>query len=160
MTIKYTQITSAPVVVSTELNTQIIASTTAGTTLGTTEFLNNDASTGRLLLANFEVFLNTQASARTGTPQVSLAIVPAIDSSIYPDVGALRLVTPYIARTVAGAVVTWLLDLVTTARILTVTGVVLPNAKFKLGLVNETTQSLASTGNTIKMSTPYSYADE
>lgn len=159
MTLKYTAISSSPIVVSTELNTQVITTTSAGPVLSTTEFLNNDASTGRLLLVNFEVFLNAQTT-RTGSPQVSLIIVPAVDASIYPDIGNLRLATPYIAKTLAGVSVVWLLDPVTNSRILTVTGVVLPNAKFKLGLINETTQSFASTGNTIKMSTTYSYADE
>lgn len=158
MTLKYTAQAAPAVVVTTELNSLAVAvASTVGAGLGTAEFNNADNSTGRLLLADFEVTINTQL-ARTGTPSLSLVIVPTIDTA-YGAVSTLYLANSYIARTIQGLPVTWTLDLATTGRILTVAGVILPNAKFKLGLLNTTTQPLASSGNQIKMSGWYSYAD-
>jgi hypothetical protein len=153
MTLKYTAQAAPSVVVSTELNS--LPNITAA--LGSTVFDNSDNSTGRFLLADFEVTINTQTT-RTGTPTLSLVIVPTIDTA-YGDVSTQFLANSYVAKTLLGAAVTWSLDAASTARIMTMTGVVLPNAKFKLGLLNNTTQTLASNGNQIKMSGWYSYAD-
>lgn len=159
MTLKYTAISTSAIIVSTDLNSLAVASTSVGGVLGSTAYDNSVETTGRFLLANFEVFINTQGVARTGSPQVSLIIVPAVAGN-YPDTSqALRLAQFYIAKTAAGAAATWLLDLGTSSRLLTVANIVLPNSAFKVGLINETTQALAGSGNLIRMSDWFSYAD-
>jgi hypothetical protein len=148
----YTERTTGAVIVSTELNA--LADDAAAVQSSP---LSNDASSERALLADFLVVLALQGGARAADAQVSLLIVPEVNS-VYGDTATLKTAQKYIARQADGTAATWTLDAATTARNLTVSRVQLPNANYKVGLLNESGQALAATLNTIWMSGSYSPA--
>lgn len=159
MTLKFTERDTGTTVVTTELNS--LADDTAALI---STALSNDASTERDLFADFSISLAVQGSARDASAQVSLMIVPEI-ASAYGDVSGadvtanLKLTANYIARAADGTAATFDLDAAVTARVITVAGIQIPNANYKVGLLNETGQALAATGNTITKSGNYSSAD-
>jgi hypothetical protein len=120
--------------------------------------LSNDASSERALLANFVVTIAEQGGARAGSPcRVGLLIVPEVNS-VYGDVATLVTAGNYIAHYADGTECYLDLDAAVTARALTLSGVQLPNSNFKVGLVNESGQALAASGNSVWMSGTYSSA--
>lgn len=150
MALKYTERTTGVSIVTTELNS--LADDTAA--LITTP-LSNDASTERELFADFIVAIAEQGSARDAAGTVSLLIVPEVNST-YGDTATLATAGNYVARTADGSAVELVLDAAVTARTMTFANVRLPNANYKVGLLNETGQALAATGNSIFMSGAYS----
>ena len=149
MTLKFTERTTGATVVSTELNA--LADDTAA--LISTP-LSNDASDERNLLADFIITLAVQASARSSA-YISLVIVPEVNST-YGDTATLLTAGNYIARYADGTQCKLALDAAVTARTLTLSGVQIPNANYKVGLLNETGYALAATSNTIWKSGNYS----
>ena len=150
MAIKYTERTTGVSIVTTELNA--LADDTAA--LITTP-LSNDASTEREVYADFIVTLAEQGAARDAGGDVSLLIVPEVNST-YGDTSTLATAGNYIAKTADGSDARIELDAAVTARTMTFSHVRLPNANYKVGLLNETGQALAATGNSIFMSGAYS----
>lgn len=150
--LSFTERTTGANIVTTELNA--LADDTAALI---STALSNDASTERDLLADFLITLPLQGGARDASAQVSLLIVAEVNST-YGDTATLRTASNHIARYADGTAVTLTLDAATTARTMTVFGVQIPNANYKVGLLNETAQALAATGNTIFKSGNYTTA--
>lgn len=150
--VRYTEATTLTSKVTTELNS--LADDASA--LISTE-LSNDASTERESYANFAVSIAAQGAARDAAGSVSLLIVPAGLNDEYTDaIAAVAIAQNYYARDRDGNAVTWVLDAATTTRDVSWAGVRLPNANYKIGLVNETGQALAASGNIIYMSGTYS----
>lgn len=151
--VRFTEATTLAPIVTTELNS--LADNAAAVD---SDILSNDASTERNTLANFCVVIATQGGARDASAQVSLLIVPeGYSASAYTDaVAALKNANDYIAKRADGSAVTWTLDAATTARELTAAGVQIPNCNYKVGLLNESGQALAASGNIIYKSGDYS----
>jgi hypothetical protein len=143
MTAKYVERTTGASIVTTELNS---LANDAAALISTA--LSNDASTERNLLADFMIVLAEQSGARDASAAVSLLIVPEVNST-YGDSATLLTAKNYIARMADGTACTFTLDAAVTARSLTMAGVQLPNANYKVGLLNETGQALAASGNSI-----------
>lgn len=124
--------------------------------------LDNSTSANRNIYADFNINIAAQGSARASDAQVSLIILPSVNSA-FPDAsgstssGTVSLASNYIAK-VDGTNVTFDLDEVTTARVLNVSGVQLPNAPFKIAILNKTGQAFTGT-NSVYMSAAYSLDD-
>lgn len=153
MTMKYTEATTATQVVTTELNALADDAAAVGSAL------SNDASTERNTLANFQIVLALQGSARDASSQVSLLIVPEVGTSTYGDTSTLKTARHCIARDSAGRAMTFELDAATTARTLTLQNVVIPNANYKVGLLNESGYALAGSGNSISMTGAFGFTN-
>ena len=153
MTAKYTEATTPSTIASTELNSLADDAAAVGS------ILSNDASTERNVLANFAISIATQGGARDAGENLSPIIVPEVGSSVYGDIATLQTATNYIARYADGTPVSFGLDAATTARVLTAAGVQIPNGNYKVGLLNETGQALAASGNTITKSGDYGFDD-
>jgi hypothetical protein len=153
MTAKYTERTTGANIVTTELNS--LADDTAALI---STALSNDASDERNLLADFLITLAVQDSARASDATISLLVVPEVNST-YGDTATLKTATNYIARTADGTAVTLTLDAAVSGRSMTVASVQLPNANYKVGLLNATGQALASSGNIIFKTGNYSSDD-
>lgn len=120
--------------------------------------LSNDASSERAMLANFVVTIAEQGGARAGDVcRVGLLIVPEVNS-VYGSTATLATAGNYIARYADGTPCYLNLDAAVTARTLTLSGVQIPNANYKVGLLNESGQALAASGNSIWMSGTYTSA--
>ena len=146
--------TTGASIVTTELNA--LADDTAALVATA---LSNDASTERALLADFAIHIALQASARTGSPcRVALLLVPEVNS-VFGDVATLATAANHVARYADGTLAYLTLDAAVTARDLTLSGIQLPPANFKVGLLNESGYALAATGNTIWMSGTYGPAN-
>ena len=151
--VRYTEATTLTSRVTSELNS---LASGGGPALVSTA-LSNDASTERATFTNVTVVLAAQAGARTAGDSVSLLVVPAGVADPYSGVAAASAIAAnYIARDRTGTAVTWTLDPATTARELTWANVQLPNSDYKVGLINNTTQNLASSGNAIYTSGSFS----
>ncbi len=153
MTLKFTERATGASIVTTELNS---LADDAAAVIATA--LSNDASDERDLLADFVITLAEQGGARAADAQVSLLIVPEVNST-YGSTATLRNARNYIARYADGTPVTLLLDAAVTARVHAVSGVQIPNANYKPGLLNESGQALAASGNSIFKSGNYASAD-
>ncbi len=117
--------------------------TLADDTAAVSGALSNDASTEREMMSNFLIVVDTQAGARAGTPnQVSLLIVPEVNGT-YGDTSTLATAGNFIAQYDNGDPVTFAMDAAVTARNLSAAGVRLPNANYKVGVLNETGQAFA-----------------
>lgn len=148
----YTESTTGASVMSTLLNSL------ADDAAALSDALSNDASTERRLLANFSVSIALQGGARTGSPcRVSLLVVPEING-VYPDVATLLTAGNCVARTSDGTACQANLDAATTARVVSFANVQLPNGNYKVGLLNETGQALAASGNVIWQTGTFSTA--
>ena len=143
----YTERTTGAAVVTTELNAL------ANDTAAVGSALSNDSSDERNLLADFMIVIPLQGGARDGGA-ISLLIVPAVNSA-YGDVATVATALIHIARRDDGSLCSFVLDSAVTARTITISNVKLPNADFKVGLLNESGQALAATGNSIWMSGKY-----
>jgi hypothetical protein len=151
--VKFTEAGTGAAVVTAELNSLADDTAAASSTV-----YSNDASGERALLANFLITIAEQGSARAGSPcQVSLLIIPEVNS-VYGDVATLATAANCIARRADGSACTFALDAAVTARTLTAAGVQLPNSNYKIGLLNESGQAFAASGNSIWMSGSYSPA--
>ena len=111
---------------------------------------SNDAVSERDLVANFELFIATQGTARTAGAFVSLFIIPEVDDVNFGDVVGDCLLNYFV-----GSV---LLDASVNARYVILEDVKIPPSDFKIVLQNQTGQALAATGNTVKYRV-YSYED-
>lgn len=149
MSVQFTERTTGSSAVTTELDA--LADDTAAVI---STALSNGASDERDLLVDFIVYLAAQSSARDAAGTVSLIIVPVVNS-VTGDYSTLATASNYVARYADGTAVTFELDAAVTARTLTATGVQVPNCTFYLGLLNETGQALAATGNSIFKSGNY-----
>lgn len=145
----FTERTTGATIVSTELNA---LADDAAALISTA--LSNDASDERNLVADFMVVLAEQASARAADAAVSLLIVPEVNST-YGDVATLKGANNYIAKKTDGTAATWTLDAAVTSRAHTIAGVQLPNANFKVGLLNTSGYALAASGSYIWMTGKY-----
>ena len=154
MTMKYTEATAAGTVVSTELNS--LADDAAA--LASAAIENGD-STNRYTHANFSISLAAQGSARAADAQVSLLIVPDVGGSVFGDVATLKTAQNGVARDSFGNAMTFSLDAATTARVITLANVVLPNGNFKVGLLNESGQALGASANTIAMTGKFGFTN-
>lgn len=146
--VKYTERMTGSSIVTTELNSlandvAVLISTA----------LSNDASDERNLLADFMIVIATQGAARDGGA-ITLLIVPEVNST-YGDVATVKTALIHAARQDDGTLCSFVLDSAVTARTITVSNVKLPNANFKVGLLNESGQALAATGNSIWMTGKY-----
>ena len=143
----YTERTTGAAVVTTELNAL------ANDTAAVGSALSNDASDERNLLADFMIVIPEQGGARDGGA-TSLLIVPEVNST-YGDVASVKTALIHVAHRDDGTLCSFVLDSAVTARTITIQNVKLPNANFKVGLLNESGQALAATGNSIWMSGKY-----
>jgi hypothetical protein len=143
----YTERTTGAAVVTTELNA--LANDTAAVGAA----LSNDASTERNLLADFMIVIPEQGGARDGGA-ISLLIVPEVNST-YGDVASVKTALIHVAHRDDGTLCSFVLDSAVTARTITIQNVKLPNANFKVGLLNESGYALAATGSSIWMSGRY-----
>ena len=144
----YTERTTGTTVVSTELNA--LANDTAALV---STALSNDASDERNLLADFMIVIAEQAGARDGGA-ISLLNVPEVNST-YGDVATVQTALIHIAHRDDGTTCSFVLDSAVTARTITVSNVKIPNGNYKVGLLNESGQALAATGNSIFMTGKY-----
>ena len=143
----YTERTTGAAVVTTELNAL------ANDTAAVGSALSNDASDERNLLADFMIVIPEQGGARDGGA-ISLLIVPEVNST-YGDVASVKTALIHVAHQDDGSLCSFVLDSAVTARTITISNVKLPNADFKVGLLNESGQALAATGSSIWMSGKY-----
>jgi hypothetical protein len=119
---------------------------------------SNDSSAERALLANFLIIIAEQGSARAGSPcQVSLLLVPEVNG-VFGDTATLATAAGHVARRSDGSACTFALDAAVTGRSLAIASVQLPNSNYKVGLLNESGQAFAASGNTIWMSGTFSPA--
>lgn len=144
----YTERTTGTTVVSTELNA--LANDTAALV---STALSNDASDERNLLADFMIVIAQQGGARDGGA-ITLLIVPEVNST-YGDVATVKTALIHAAHQDDGTVCSFVLDSAVTARAITVSYVKIPNGNYKVGLLNESGQALAATGNSIFMTGKY-----
>jgi hypothetical protein len=114
---------------------------------------NTTAITTRFLFAQVEVYLNTQASARSAGAYVAIYFVPEVDGTNYPDAGGATAECSdnYFVGSLA-------IDATTTARRLVIDRVRVPVGNFKVMIKNGTGQTFAATLNTVKIRT-YSVED-
>lgn len=159
MSVKYVERTTGASIITTELDALADNRTAVITTA-----LSNDVSTERDLRADFLVYLDTQGGARDASAQISLLMLPEVNST-YPEVAGadatadLVLAASYIAKDADGNACTATLDAATTARNIVFAGVQLPNANYKVGILQETNQALAATGNTVWKTGNYTVDD-
>lgn len=137
-TIKY----EAPASISTILSTELNSLADGGNKLSAA--LSNDAAGELYLYADFELYLSTQGSARASDARVDIYILIETDGSNYTYGGDSQ--DPPENSWVGSM----LFDATTTARYNHLRGIQLPPTDFKVLLINETGQALASTGNTLK----------
>lgn len=149
MSVKFTERTTGSNVVTTELNA---LADDAAAVVSTA--LSNDASTERDFLADFIVTIATQASARAASGTISMVIVPVVNATV-GDYATLATASNYVARYADGTPVTVELDAAVTSRVMTLSGVQIPNCDYHVGILNETGQALAATGNTVFKSGNY-----
>lgn len=136
---KFTAKETAENVLTTELNG--LTNTSRKTSAA---FSNDAATTERFLYADFELSLGTQ-TARTGSPNVVMYILPEVDGTNYAT--GSDTITPS-SELIAG-VFTFPAD--ATAHRTILRGVLLPPSNFKVLIINNTSQTFNATGNTLKM---------
>lgn len=146
--IKYTERATGASIVTTELNA--LANDTAALI---STALSNDDSLERNLMADFMIVIPEQSGARDGGA-ISLLIVPEVNNT-YGDVATVQTALIHIAHRDDGTLCSFVLDSAVTARTITVSHVKLPNANYKVGLLNESGNALAATGNSIWMTGKY-----
>jgi len=132
----------APGSVQSYLTTELDGLADAGNILGPT--IDNETDGSNELYASLELYLAAQASARTDGATVDVYLLPSVDGTNY-CYGSDTLDPPLSAY--AGSFV---LDAATDARYVALPNVSAPPLKFKLLVINNTGQSLAATGNTLK----------
>lgn len=140
MTAKFTEATTGAAVTISGL------ATLADDTAAVSSAISNDASTERNTLSNFLIAVGTQGVARDADEPVSLLIVPEVNGT-YGDVATLATAKHYIAKYDDGNDVTFPMDAAVTARNLSACGVRIPNANYKVGVLNETGQAFAGTNS-------------
>lgn len=124
---------SAATALSTELNSLANGANTAASSA-------IDNTTNLDLFLDVELVLAAQGSARSSGATVSLYLTTSLDGTNYDDVH----------ETTAELVAVFPLDAATTARRRTVRDVPIPPANFKLFARNNTGQTLAASGSTIR----------
>jgi hypothetical protein len=135
---KHSALSSLTTVLSSELNALANGSATAASSAF-------DNTTNKHLFADIELVVAAQGSARSAGATISVYMVHAIDGTNYGDVNS----------STAQLVAVFPLDAATTARRATVTDVPIPPALVKFFAVNNTGQSLAASGSTVKVGTRY-----
>jgi len=90
---------------------------------------------------------------------VSLLIVPDDGAGTFPTTDPLATAENYIARYADGTAATFTSDTTAGAFVHVATGIQLPNANYKVGLLNHSGAALAASGNTIQASGTYSVDD-
>lgn len=139
MPANYTARGTAATVLTTELN-----SLTSGSISAVSSAQDNDTAGTRDLYAQAEIYLAAQGTNRASGAHVALYLVPELDGTNY---GATtdECLDNYFAGSAS------LDDAALAARYLIIDRVRLPVGDFKVALKNGTGQSLASSGNTVKL---------
>lgn len=136
---KHTAVTSPTTLLSTELN-----ALASGSRTNASSAVDNDNASNRYLFAAFELavtFSSTPLSGKT----VDLYILPSIDGTNYADGSSS--VNPSSAQ-YAGS---FPVRAVATAQRLLLYNVALPPTDFKVLLINNAGQTMAASGNTLKL---------
>jgi len=107
--------------------------------------ISNDAATELDLFADFELYVATQAAARSAGAHVAMYILIELDGTNYTYGDAT---TDPPASAFVGS---FPLDASANPRYVHLRGVRLPPTDFKVLLINKTGQALAASGNTLKM---------
>lgn len=107
---------------------------------------NDTASTERWPYGDFELYLNTQ-TARTGSPQVVMYILPTLDGGTTYPTGSDS-ITP--SPELIACVFNFPAD--ATAHRTVARGILLPPSDFHVLLVNNTSQAFNASANTLRMS--------
>lgn len=139
MTARYTARASAATVLTTELNSLANNALSSASSAQ-----DNDTAGVRYLYAQAEIYIAAQGTNRSSGAYLAIYIIPEVDGTNY---GAT---TDECAENYyAGAVLVD--DGALAARFLIIDEVRLPPGDFKVALRNGTGQSLASSGNTVKL---------
>lgn len=139
MPANYTARSSAATVLTTELN-----SLASGSLCTLSSAQDNDTAGTRDLYGQVEIYIAAQGSNRAAGAYLALYLVPELDGTNYGNT------TDECAENYfAGAVSVD--DAALAARYLIIDRVRLPVGDYKVGLKNGTGQSLASSGNTVKI---------
>ena len=145
MAMKYTAALDAVTVLSTEMD-NLAHSTSTTTGISTvSSIISNNASTERYPYCLVELFIATQALARTAGGTIDVAFVPSIDATNWGSVATTNVFSNYLA-------VTFVFDAATTSRRIVKRVATLPNADFKVCVLNKTGRALAGSGNILKIS--------
>lgn len=139
-TFKWAEPTAISTLLSTEMN-----SLGNGSNKITTTAHDNTGANNRYMYADFEFYIAEQASARSAGAFVALYILPSVDGTNFAYGGDS--LDPASDKWRAN----FQFDAVVTARYGTIEGILLPNAKFHVLVMNETGQAFAASGNTLKM---------
>jgi len=139
MPANYTARASAEVVLTTELN-----SLTSGSVCTLSGVQDNDTAGTRDLYAQAEVYLAAQGTNRAAGAYVALYLVPELDGTNYGATTDECLDNYFVGSASLD-------DGALAARYLIIDRVRLPVGDFKVALKNGTGQTLASSGNTVKL---------
>ena len=131
-----------PAAIQTYLSTELNSLANAGKKLGAK--IDNVADGENEMYIALELYVATQGGARSAGASVAIYLLPSIDDTNFcygddttaPPASALFHVFP--------------LDAATTARYVTVDGLLIGPFDFKLLVINSTGQAFASSGNTLK----------
>jgi len=139
MPANYTARASAATVLTTELN-----SLTSGSVCSLSSAQDNDTAGTRDLYAQAEVYLAAQGTNRAAGAYVALYLVPELDGTNYGATTDECLDNYFVGSASLD-------DGALAARYLIIDRVRLPVGDFKVALKNGTGQTLASSGNTVKL---------
>ena len=138
MVMRYTGLESITTVLSTELN-----GLTDGAVAISGNLSNDAATTERLIKAMAEIYIATQGTARSAGASVTLFLIPTTDGTNYGDTDG-DCVNNYIVGV-------YPLDGGSTAARYISGSIALLPTDYRIGLRNDTGQTLAATGNTVKL---------
>jgi len=127
---------------STELNS-LAAASSVGQSTGTNPAYDNSGTASSCFWADFELRV-TFGTAPTAGQTVDLYLIPlSSDGTSFVD-GTTGILPPTLL------VGSWVVRAVTTAQIILLRNIPLPNDKFVLVVVNNTSQAFPGSGNTVK----------
>lgn len=141
MPANYTARGTAATVLTTELN-----SLTSGSVSALSAAQDNDTAGTRDLYAQVEIYLAAQGTNRAAGAYVALYLVPELDGTNYGDTTD-ECIDNYFAGSASVD------DGALAARRVVIDRIRLPVGDFKVGFKNGTGQTLAASGNTVKIRT-------
>ncbi len=136
---KHTAVSASSTLLTTEMN-----SLATGNRTNASAAVDNDGSSNRYLFGTFELVC-TFGSAPTAGRTVDLYFLPTLDGTNYAD-GSSSVVPSD-----SGYVGSFAVRAVNTAQRLLLTGVPLPPTDFKVIVANNSGQTMAASGNTLKI---------